>query len=247
MRDRNLRDGNLHGNGSNVFGLLILRAHDTLHIVFFGGGGLRAFADFFGIRRIVRFCLFQRLSQPFDFASAAGILLCFRQRARQHFHVFTGFFLRQLHSLQLVLVHFFLRGRQSVGNRFRLGFFFAGNKNVLFFVVVKVFAVFFNFQILQIVAHVASAGDIRQSQPRVGIDIQQRFVIAFDQIFAQNMQLPINIDQPLSLDIGILFPVVLLTGELRLPFFLVFFGRTHPYSDKTTLCFSQAKLNLIIY
>ena len=219
----------LHGNGDG----LSLRRLQILHAQFvLNAGNFRR-----GIGRRQSFPrTFQRFRQFGGFLPARRIVARFGQRFRQQFHVAARVFLRLLHDRQLALVHFFLRRRQSVRDRFRLRLFFAGNQ----FLAVVVFgfvilAVLLAFQIFQIVADVPPPRNVRQGRARVVVDFQQHVVVARDQIFAQNMQLTIDVDEPLRLYIRILFPVRRRAGEFRLPFFGILFRRAHLFSTTTAL------------
>ena len=224
-----LNGDTLHGNGDG----LSLRRLQILHAQFvLNAGNFRR-----GIGRRQSFPrAFQRFRQFGGFLPARRIVARFGQRFRQQFHVAARVFLRLLHDRQLALVHFFLRRRQSVRDRFSLRLFFAGNQ----FLAVVVFgfvilAVLLAFQIFQIVADVPPPRNVRQGRARVVVDFQQHVVVARDQIFAQNMQLTIDVDEPLRLYIRILFPVRRRAGEFRLPFFGILFRRAHLFSTTTAL------------
>ena len=216
----------LHGNGDG----LPLRRLQILHAQFvLNVGNFR--------RRIGRRQSFPRAFQRFrqfgGFLPAGGIVARFGQCFRQQFHIAARVFLRLLHNRQLALVHFFLRRRQSVRNGFRFRLFLARNKLFAVFVFgFVIVAVFLTFQIFQIVANVPAARNVGQRRARIVIDFQQHVIVARNQIFAQNMQLTIDVNEPLRLYIRILFPVRRRAGEFRLPLFSILFRRAHFFSTR---------------
>ena len=210
-------------------GLTILRPHQFLNAR--GGAriGLRrlnAGLYPFRVRRIIVFRFFQRLSQLFDFALAVRVLSSFGQSPRQHFHLLAGFFLRLLHHLQLVLIHFFLRSRHRFGQRFGFGAFLFGNLQIVVVRIMIVFAVFFDFQIFQKLFDAAPARNFIQRHSGFGIDIEEHFLVSVDQVVAKDVHLTIHVDQPLGFDVRILLPVGRLSGEFRFPFLFSRSGRS---------------------
>ena len=160
-------------------------------------------------------------------------MLGFGQRPRQHFHIAPGFLLRLSQNSGLILVHFFLRLRKSVGNRLRFHFLFASDFYFFFDAGFVIIAVLFMFQIFQIIANIVAARNIRQSHARFGINGQKHVVIAFDQVFTQDMKLTIDVNEALCRYVRIFFRIRRRAGKFRLPFFYTgFFRRAHSFSTQ---------------